>query len=110
MSVRSLLYNFQEIYPLPAQTTFFEYNFPVVAVVQDAVQLINVVGLPDIADYGITDPVVTVSCTSDDSFAIISGINTFDWVAGTARFWVSYANVANFNVRIFVWQSKAQLN
>jgi hypothetical protein len=110
MSVADLLFTFQQKYPLPAQTTFFTYNTPVVAVVQDNVQEINLVGLPDIADYGITDPVVTVSNVSNTSTAIISGINTFDWGAGTARLWVSYANVVDFNIRIFVCQSKPVLN
>ena len=110
MSIRSLLYSFQEIYPLPAQTTFFEQDIAVVANVQDAVQVINLVGLPFLVDYGITDPVVTVTATSANSFAVISGITNFDWGAGTADLLISLANVANFNVKLFVCQSKAQLD
>jgi hypothetical protein len=111
MSIRSLLYSFQEIYPFPAQTKFFEYDITINgALVQDAVQEIILNGIPDIADYGITDPVAIVTATSDNSFAVISGINVFDWGAGTARLWVSYANVADFTIKLFVCQSKAQLD
>ena len=106
MSIRSLLYSFQEIYPFPAQTTFFSHNSAIVAQVQDVVQPINLVGLPDIADFGITDPVVIVSVVSDDSFCVVSGINNFDWGAGTADLWVSYANTANININLFVCQKR----
>jgi len=111
MSIRSLLYSFQEIYPFPAQTTFYEQDIDIVgADVADAVQVLHLNGIPDIADYGITDPVVIMTATSADSFAIISGINNFDWGAGTADLWISYANVANFSVKMFVCQSKVNLD
>jgi hypothetical protein len=110
MSIRTFLYSFQQKYPLPAQTTFFDHDIPVVAVVQDNVQVIALAGLPNIADYGITQPVVMLSATSDNSTAVISGINNIDWGAGTAELLISFANVTNFDLKMFVCQSKAQLN
>ena len=111
MSVADLLFTFQQKYPLPAQTTFFETVINVAgAVVQDNAQKIALAGLPDIADFGITDPVVIVSAVSANSFAIISGINNADWGVGTADLWLSFVNVADFTLKMFVCQRKPVLN
>ena len=109
MSIRQVLAN-QYKYPLPNYTPILTLDIDNRAVaIQDDVQYVNVVAIPDLANYGIDPTTVQIFASqvgSATSTAMISGITDFDPVAGTLTIAVDYVNETPIDFKLMFVQEK----
>ena len=111
MSIRSILLNSNPTrYPLPTIPFFTSYTFPVATLaVQQNVQEVLVTGLPtdvDLADLGITNPVLIASLTNSSvGEQMLNAVSNIDYTAGTCSVWVSYSNSSNLDISFWICQN-----
>jgi hypothetical protein len=108
MSIKDLLTN-QYQYPLPAPAPFFTHVHDTNAMVlQTDSQYVNVTGIPDPADFGITNPLVQVTIIStgvQNDDVQLAGYSDYDPVAGTLEIIVNNVTDATTRFLIFISQS-----
>jgi len=108
MSIRDLLWN-QYQYPLPAPPPYFSDVFDTNSMVlQTASQYVNVTGIPNPANYGITNPVIQVSLISTgvlNADVQLVGFSNYNPAAGTLEILVN--NVTDATTRFLIFISQA---
>lgn len=109
MSVKTILAK-QFTYPLPDITSYYEGVFSSTTLVaQNSCQRLIINNLPstaDLADLGITDPVIVFGITNDFNFlGMISGFNDVNYTTQTCNVWICYANTQT-DIRFWICQAQ----
>jgi hypothetical protein len=107
MSVKTILAK-QYTYPLPSLVSYYTDVYSATLVVQDAVQEVVINNLPttaQLADLGITNPVIVFGLINPDFLGMISGYSNVDYDAQTCSVWICYAND---DVDISFWICQSQ--